>query len=399
MSIVLAFSGGLDTSFCVPYLRETLGESIVTVTVNTGGFSEDALEAVAQRSAALGAAEHVTVDARKDLFDDHLSFLIKGNVLRGDVYPLCVGPERIVQARHVVSVARQRGARAVAHGSTGAGNDQVRFDVAVRLLAGDLDIITPIRDEGLSRADTTAFLQQRGFDVPARTTRYSINAGLWGTTIGGEETLGTALPLPDDAFPGTQPSAKAPDEAEIIEIGFKNGLPNCLGSVDMDPVALVEMLNDLGGRHGVGRGIHVGDTIMGIKGRVGFEAPAAIILITAHRELEKVVLTRWQRYQKDHLADFYGMLLHEGQYFDPVMRDLEAFMDSSQFRVTGDVRAKLFKGSVSVTGCDSRFSMFDAAVATYGETNELWDGRDARGFAQITGVQAYLASRAGSSLS
>jgi len=371
----------------------------VTVTVNTGGFSEDALEAVAQRSAALGAAEHVTVDARKDLFDDHLSFLIKGNVLRGDVYPLCVGPERIVQARHVVSVARQRGARAVAHGSTGAGNDQVRFDVAVRLLAGDLDIITPIRDEGLSRADTTAFLQQRGFDVPARTTRYSINAGLWGTTIGGEETLGTALPLPDDAFPGTQPSAKAPDEAEIIEIGFKNGLPNCLGSVDMDPVALVEMLNDLGGRHGVGRGIHVGDTIMGIKGRVGFEAPAAIILITAHRELEKVVLTRWQRYQKDHLADFYGMLLHEGQYFDPVMRDLEAFMDSSQFRVTGDVRAKLFKGSVSVTGCDSRFSMFDAAVATYGETNELWDGRDARGFAQITGVQAYLASRAGSSLS
>jgi argininosuccinate synthase len=394
MSIVLAFSGGLDTSFCVPYLLESVGDAVVTVTVNTGGFSDADLETIAGRAHELGASEHVMIDARKDLFDNHLSFLIKGNVLRGGVYPLCVGPERIVQARHVVDVAKRRGARAIAHGSTGAGNDQVRFDVAVRLLAGGLEIVTPIRDEGLSRETTTKYLIERGFDVPARTTRYSINAGLWGTTIGGDETLGTSLPLPDEAYPGTRSPAEAPDKAVDAEIRFENGVPVALGGTAMSPVALVEQLNVLGGMHGIGRGIHVGDTIMGIKGRVGFEAPAALILITAHRELEKVVLTRWQRYQKDRLGDFYGMLLHEGQYFDPVMRDLEAFLDSSQFRVTGDVRIRLFKGSASVLGCDSPYSMFDAAVATYGETNELWDGRDARGFAQISGIQAYLASRA-----
>lgn len=394
MAIVLAFSGGLDTSFCVPYLRETYGEPIYTVTVNTGGIDEEEARAIEQRSQDLGAEKHLLIDARSDLFDQHLSYLVKGNVLRGGVYPLCVGPERVTQAKKAIEAARETGARAVAHGSTGAGNDQVRFDVALRLLAADLEIITPIRSLGLSRQDTTSYLRQRGYDVPEKTTTYSINRGLWGTTIGGRETLSTTEPLPDAAYPDTVSPADAPDDPLIVEISFEQGIPTALDGKATSPVSIVETLNQRGAAHGVGRGIHVGDTIMGIKGRVAFEAPAPIILINAHRELEKIVLTRWQRFQKDHLSDFYGQLLHEGQNFDPVMRDIEAFLDSSQQPVTGTVRVQLFKGNVQVLGCDSPSSMFDAGVATYGETNELWDGRDAQGFTQIYGVQPLLAHRA-----
>lgn len=394
MAIVLAFSGGLDTSFCVPYLRETHGEPVYTATINTGGLTSDEAADVARRSRDLGAEKHFLVDGRKDLFDEHLSYLVKGNVLRGGVYPLCVGPERVTQAKEVIDVARREGARAVAHGSTGAGNDQVRFDVALRLLAADLDIITPIRSLGLSRRDTTDYLREHGYDVPEKTTTYSINRGLWGTTIGGKETLSTTEPLPDDAYPDTVPPSVAPDEPAEIVIGFERGIPNSLDHASIAPVELIESLNRTAASHGVGRGIHVGDTILGIKGRVAFEAPAPIVLITAHRELEKIVLTRWQRFHKDHLADFYGQLLHEGQYFDPIMRDIEAFLDSSQIPVTGSVRIRLYKGNIEVLGCESPHSMFDAGVATYGETNELWDGRDAQGFTQIYGVQALLARRA-----
>ena len=394
MAIVLAFSGGLDTSFCVPYLRETYGEPVVTVTVNTGGLTSESADAIQRRSRELGAEDHRLIDGRSDLFDEHLSYLVKGNVLRGGVYPLCVGPERVTQAKKVIEAAREIGARAVAHGSTGAGNDQVRFDVALRLLAADLEIITPIRSLGLSRRDTTDYLRERGYDVPEKTTTYSINRGLWGTTIGGRETLTTTEPLPDDAYPDTISPKDAPDEPLDLEIAFERGIPTAVDGRTMSPVEIVELLNERGALHGVGRGIHVGDTIMGIKGRIGFEAPAPTILIMAHRELEKIVLTRWQRFQKDHLADFYGQLLHEGQHFDPVMRDIEAFLDSSQGPVSGNVRVRLFKGSAQVLGCDSPASMFDAGVATYGETNELWDGRDAQGFTQIYGVQALLAHRA-----
>ena len=393
MSVILAFSGGLDTSFCVPFLRETLGEDVVTVTVNTGGITPEDEARLRQRSAELGAADHATLDGRADLFADHLSYLIKGNVLRGSVYPLCVGPERVVQARHVVSYARDAGCTRIAHGSTGAGNDQVRFDVAMRILADELEVMAPIRDNGLSREDTTAFLRERGFSIPARTTTYSINDGLWGTTIGGAETLTTNTPLPDEAFPRTVSPERAPGAGRTLMLTFERGIPVAVDGAAMDPVHLVEELNEIGSLHGIGRDVHVGDTILGIKGRVGFEAPAATILIRAHRELEKIVLTKWQRYQKDQLADFYGMLLHEGQYFDPVMRDIEALIDSSQEVVTGDVTVRLLKGHVSVQGCASRFSMFDSSVATYGETNALWDGRDAEGFSRIAGVQAYLASR------
>ncbi len=394
MPIVLAFSGGLDTSFCVPFLRETRGEDVVTVTVNTGGVRPEDERRLGHRSAELGAADHVTIDARRQLFDDVLSYLVKGNVLRGQVYPLCVGPERVVQAKEVLEYARSIGAFGVAHGSTGAGNDQVRFDVAMRVLAGDIEVITPIRDGGFSRDYTTAYLRERGFAVDESTRTYSVNSGLWGTTIGGAETLTTSQPLPEAAYPYTTAPSRAPDAPAQLRIGFAQGIPVSLDGSPRDPVDLIETLNEIGGRHGVGRDIHVGDTILGIKGRVGFEAPAPTILISAHRELEKVVLTKWQRYQKDHLADFYGMLLHEGQYFDPVMRDVEAMIDSSQAAVTGTVTVQLLKGRVSVQGVESPFSMFDDATATYGETNALWDGRDAEGFSRIAGVQAYLANKA-----
>jgi len=390
MSIVVAFSGGLDTSFCVPFLKEEYDLPIITVTVDTGGLSAKERTAIERRAMELGATEHVLVDARADLFDTQIQYLIKGNVLRGDVYPLCVGPDRVVQARHVVRVAQEKGATHVAHGSTGAGNDQIRFDVALNVLARDFKIITPIRDGNLSRADTTAFLKARGFEVNASTTTYSINTGMWGTTIGGRETLGTKDPLPADAYPTTVNPADAPDEAQVVSVTFEKGVPVELEGAPLAPIDLIEALNDMGAAHGVGRAIHVGDTILGIKGRVAFEAPAAAILIPAHRELEKVVLTRWQRYHKDQLADFYGMMVHEAQYFDPVLRDIEAFFDASQEYVTGIVTIELFKGHASVQGVESEFSMFDTSVATYGETNALWDGRDARGFARILGVQSLL---------
>jgi len=389
MSIIVAFSGGLDTSFCVPFLREEHGCDVHTVTVNTGGISPDEAVAIERRSRELGAVSHHMVDARSDLFDRSLQYLIKGNVLRGDLYPLCVGPDRVVQAAALVDAARKMGISTVAHGSTGAGNDQIRFDIALSVLGGDLDVLTPIRDGNLSREFTSGWLKERGYAVDASTTTYSINTGLWGTTVGGKETLGTSEPLPDDAWP-TPSAADAPDETALLEIGFEKGVPVSLNGKEMSAVDIIETLNTLGEEHAIGRAIHVGDTILGIKGRVGFQAPAAAILIPAHRELEKIVLSRWQQYHKAQLGDFYGMLLHEAQYFDPVMRDIEALMDSSQETVTGSVRVTLYKGNVSVSGCTSPFSLFDTGVATYGEQNDLWDGRDARGFARILGVQSLL---------
>jgi argininosuccinate synthase len=394
MAIVLAFSGGLDTSFCVPYLQETYDTSVHTVTIDTGGVTEEDRSAIEARATELGATEHHFVDGRRALYDDHLSYLIKGNVLRGGVYPLCVGPERIVQARGVADVAKEVGASTIAHGSTGAGNDQVRFDVALQLVGDDLDVIAPIRSHGLSRADSTAYLEERGFSVPADTTDYSINRGLWGTTIGGKETLTSEQPLPEDAYPDTVPPTEAPDDPLELTITFENGLPIALDGESMGSVELVESLNDIGGQHGVGRDIHVGDTILGIKGRIGFEAPAAKILITAHRELEKVVLSKWQQVQKEEMGSFYGRLLHEGQYFDPVMRDVEAFLDNSQDVVAGTVTVKLYKGNVQVQGVSSPHSMFDASMATYGEENALWDGRDAEGFTTLASVPSLLAKNA-----
>jgi argininosuccinate synthase len=399
MSIVLAFSGGLDTSFCVPYLQETHDVPVTTVTVDTGGLGDGEADAIAARSAELGAASHRLVDGKAELYADHLSYLIKGNVKRGGVYPLCVGPERVVQARAVVQAAADVGATTVAHGSTGAGNDQVRFDVALQILSRqmlgeELTVLAPVRTLGLTREASTKYLAERGFSVPEGTTDYSVNRGLWGTTVGGKETLTTQQPLPDDAYPDTVAPADAPDEAQVVELAFEAGLPVAVDGDAMDGVALVEALNAIGGAHGVGRDVHVGDTILGIKGRVGFEAPAAEILITAHRELEKLVLSKWQQVRKDELGSFYGMLLHEAQYFDPVMRDVEAFLDSTQEAVTGTVTVQLYKGSARVLGADSPNSLFDASTATYGEENALWSGRDAEGFTRLAGVQSLLAATA-----
>lgn len=392
--IVLAFSGGLDTSFCVPFLRETTGRDVVTVTVDTGGLDADAHETLSAKSHALGAVAHYTLDGKDRLWADHLAYLIKGNVLRGGVYPLCVGPERVVQARAVGELATRLGASAIAHGSTGAGNDQIRFDGALRILAGDVAILAPVREHGFTREHMAGYLAERGYEVSAARASYSINKGLWGTTIGGAETHTTHLPLPEHAWPETVAPAAAPTEGVTLELAFEAGLPVALDGVAMDGVALVEALHVLGAAHGLGRGMHVGDTILGIKGRVAFEAPAAAILLPAHRELEKLVLSRWQQVQKQPLADFYGMLLHEGQHFDPVMRDIEAFLDSTQQRVEGTVSVHLRQGATTVLGAASPYSLFNSGVASYGETNALWDGRDAAGFARLHGLQGLLAHRA-----
>ena len=392
MSIVVAFSGGLDTSFCVPYLREKYNTEVFTVTVNTGGISAEECAQIEKRALELGSAGHHLVDARMSLFNRSLQYLIKGNVLRGDLYPLCVGPDRVVQAEALVNKTRELGSTIVAHGSTGAGNDQIRFDIALSVLGDDLTVLTPIRDEGLSREFTTNWLTDKGYHVDPSTTTYSINTGLWGTTVGGKETLGTENTLPDEAWPSVSPTG-APDEGVELTIGFENGIPVSLNGTNSDPVSLIEQLNTIGEKHGIGRAIHVGDTILGIKGRVGFQAAAAAILIPSHRELEKTVLSRWQQYHKAQLGDFYGMMLHEAQYFDPALRDIEALLDSSQETVTGMTSVTLYKGGVHITGTSSPFSLFDNGVATYGETNALWDGRDARGFARILGVQSLLTHR------
>jgi len=394
MPVVLAFSGGLDTSFCVPFLTETLNDNVVTVTVDTGGLSKEDAAKLEEKALALGASHHYTIDGRRHLYDNVLSYLIKGNVLKGDVYPLCVGPERVTQAIKIAEIADLLGATAIAHGSTGAGNDQIRFDVALQLLAPGKGILAPIRDHGLSRSHTTAYLKERGFAVPVKTTVYSINKGLWGTTVGGRETHSPDQALPEEAFTMTKSIADAPDQGAQVEIGFENGLPISVDGAAAAGVEIIELLNTIGGLHGVGRGVHVGDTILGIKGRVGFEAPAALTLIAAHHELEKIVLTKWQQHLKKQAAELYGMLLHEGQYFDPVMRDIEALLDASQHRVTGSVTVRFLKGNLQILGCRSDYSMFNQSVATYGEQNLMWTADDARGFAKIAKTQAALALKA-----
>src|SRR6476469_1570342 len=331
---LLAFSGGLDTSFCVLWLREQ-GREVHTVTVDTGGFDDAELARIEKLAHKLGAESHTTINARDELFRDYLRFLIAGNVLRGGVYPLSVSAERICQARGVVSHARRINAVALAHGSTGAGNDQVRFDVAFRTLAPEVAVLAPIRDLALSRAEERAFLCARGFTFPEKLERYSINQGMWGTSIGGKETHDSWQHLPDEAYPGGEIDPALPGRA--VTITFDKGEPSQIDREAKSAVAATDALHAIGRRYGLGRGIHLGDTILGIKGRVGFEAPAAHLLIAAHRELEKLVLTGKQLFWKEHLGNLYGTLLHEGQFFDPLARDLEAFLASSQEAVTGEV--------------------------------------------------------------
>ena len=390
--VLLAFSGGLDTSFCVVHLQEQ-GWAVNTVTVDTGGFSAEELARIEAASAALGAVSHRTVNARQTLFDGFLRYLIFGNVLRGQAYPLSVSAERVCQAQAVVAVAKELGVEALAHGSTGAGNDQVRFDVAFRSLAPELSILTPIRELALSRADEVAFLASKGIEVPAKTALYSINEGMWGTSIGGVETLDSWSALPEDAYPGGAVSADLPPFE--LTITYRQGVPAALNDAAMEPVALIMALNRLGKSYGIGRGVHLGDTILGIKGRVGFEAPAAHLLIGAHRELEKLVLSGQQLFWKESIGNLYGALLHEGKFFDPLVRDLEAFLLSSQSKVSGDVRLTLHPRCFSVDGVRSPFGLMNSKIASYGEANHLWSGAEAAGFAKLYGVPQMLALNIG----
>jgi argininosuccinate synthase len=385
---LLAFSGGLDTSFCVLWLREQ-GREIHTVTVDTGGFDNVQLPRIETLARELGAKSHVTIDARDELFRDYLRFLLAGNVLRGALYPLSVSAERVCQARQVVSHARRINAVALAHGSTGAGNDQVRFDVAFRTLAPELDVLAPIRELALSRAEERAFLSAHGFTFPEKLERYSINEGMWGASIGGKETHDSWQHLPDDAYFGGEIDPALP--ARGITITFDKGVPSRINGEAKSAVAAIDALNAIGRRYGVGRGIHLGDTILGIKGRVGFEAPAAHLLISAHRELEKLVLTGKQLFWKEHLGNLYGTLLHEGQFFDPLARDLEAFLESSQQVVSGDVRVRISPLSFAVEGVRSANSLMRSGLASYGEGTSLWSGPDAASFAKIFGVPQMLA--------
>ena len=389
-TLALAFSGGLDTSYCVPRLAEQ-GYAVHTVFVNTGGSTAADLAAIAKQARAVGAVDHHEVDARAEVFTRFVRYLIQGNVLRGEVYPLSVSAERTQQAISVIEVARAIGAQAVAHGSTGAGNDQVRFDIALRVLAPELAIVTPIRDEGLTRERAIAYLEERGLPVPAKASAYSINAGLWGTTWGGGWTHDTWAGPPEELL---DPPAGAPAPRELV-IGWERGVPVTLDDAALSGPNLIARLAELSALYGLGRNIHVGETAMGIKGRIGFEAGAALLLIGTHRELEKLVLTKWQVFWKDQLGRFYGDRLHEGHYFDPALRDIEALLTSSQQRVTGETRVRVAPGRFMVTGARSPFSMMDRSVATYGEENRLWTGEEARAFARIGAIPSLLAERAG----
>lgn len=393
--ILLAFSGGLDTSFCVPWLAETYDRPIVTLTVNTGGIDAEAAKVLEQRSKALGAAAHHLVDARPAYFEQVLKYLIMGNVRRGNLYPLCVGAERVLQAQTVAQFARHIGTDVTAHGSTAAGNDQVRFEVALRTLAPELEILAPVRDKAFQRPEQLEYLKARNLPVPPFGAAYSVNRGLWGVTIGGKETLVSDTCIPDAAWVLTKDAFTNPQPAERHTIGFAAGVPCSLDGLQLDAVSLIEQVEAIGAKFGVGRGIHLGDTIIGFKGRVAFEAPAAEVLLTAHRELEKLVLSARQQRTKDTLAGPYGDLVHEGQHLDPVCRDMEAFFVSTQQRVTGEVHVLFRPGVVFVEGTSSPFSLMKASKGAYGESAGEWTPEDAHGFSKMLALPGIFYTRAG----
>jgi argininosuccinate synthase len=392
--IILAFSGGLDTSFCVPWLKETYGRPVVTVTVNTGGLDAAAIEALEQRSRALGAIEHVLVEARDKFFDEVLKFLIMGNVRRGQLYPLCVGAERGVQARYLAEIAQARGAATVAHGCTAAGNDQVRFEIILKTLAPKLEVLAPVRDHAWARNDQVAYLEARSLPVPVKGSAYSINRGLWGVTIGGTETLTSTQSIPESAWVLSPTAFTAPQAPREITVGYTRGVPTAVDGEALAAVAIIEKLEALGAGYGIGRGIHLGDTIIGTKGRVAFEAPAAEILLSSHRELEKLTLSAIQQRVKEPLSLIYGDLIHEGKQLDPACRDIEALLASSQNRVTGTVRCVLRPGSVFIVGSDSPHSLMAASRGKYGESAGEWTPADALGFSTILSLPGMLYTRA-----
>jgi argininosuccinate synthase len=397
--ILLAFSGGLDTSFCVPWLKDTYQRPVMTVTVDTGGIDADAARSLAERSVQLGAIEHHLIDAKTAYFEQVLKFLIMGNVRRGNVYPLCVGAERVLQAQTIAQMALSLGTKMVAHGCTAAGNDQVRFEVALRTLAPDLEIIAPVRDRAFKRPEQLKYLQEHQLPVPPFGAAYSVNRGLWGVTIGGKETLTSQGSIPDDAWVLSKEAFTHPRPPERHCIGFTQGVPDSLDGRRLSAVAVIEALETLAGPFGIGRGIHLGDTVIGTKGRVAFEAPAAEVLLTAHRELEKLVLTGKQSRIKESVAQPYGDLVHEGQHLDPVCRDIEALLKSSQTRVSGEVQVLFRPGSVFIEGVTSPYSLMAASKGVYGESAGEWTPTDALGYSKMLALTGVFYKRAGASQS
>ena len=392
--ILLAFSGGLDTSFCVPWLKETYHRPVITVTVDTGGIDVAAAQSLALRSAELGAIEHHLIDARAAYFEQVLKYLLMGNVRRGGLYPLCVGAERVLQAQTIAQMALKLGTTMVAHGCTAAGNDQVRFEVALRTLAPDLEIIAPVRDRAFKRTEQLEYLERHKLPIPPFGAAYSVNRGLWGVTIGGKETLTSEGSIPEEAWVLSRTAFSKPRAPERHVVGFEAGIPASLDGVRQTPVSIIEQLETLAGPFGIGRGIHLGDTVIGTKGRVAFEAPAADVLLTAHRELEKLVLTGKQSRIKETVAQPYGDLVHEGQHLDPVCRDIEALLVSSQQRVTGDVHLLFRPGSVFVEGVVSPYSLMAASKGVYGESAGEWTPADALGYSKMLALSGIFHKRA-----
>ncbi|MBI2274545.1 MAG: argininosuccinate synthase [Bacteroidetes bacterium] len=382
--VVLGFSGGLDTSFCVKYLTEDKGYEVYSVIVNTGGFSEEELVQIEKHAYALGVKTHTTVNAVKSYYDSIIKYLIYGNVLKNNTYPLSVSAERLSQALHIAEHAKKLKAKAVVHGSTGAGNDQVRFDMIFNIMIPGVEIITPIRDMKLSREAEIEYLKGKGVTMNFEKAAYSINKGLWGTSVGGKETLNSKGILPEEAWP-TQVTKTGEEE---VKLHFEKGELTAVNEKTFQhPSEAIQYLQTLAGPYGLGRDIHVGDTIIGIKGRVGFEAAAPMVILKAHHALEKHVLTKWQLGWKDQLAQFYGNWLHEGQIMDPVMRDIEAYLESSQAHVTGDVFVQLLPYRFQVIGIESKYDLMSSKFGKYGEMNSGWTGDDVRGFSKIFGNQ------------
>jgi argininosuccinate synthase len=385
--VVIGFSGGLDTSYCVKYFTDELNYEVHSIIVNTGGFSKEELEQIEKHAKALGVASHTTVDATKSYYENIVKYLIFGNVLKNNTYPLSVSAERVSQALHIAEHVKKIGADAVAHGSTGAGNDQVRFDMIFHIMIPGIEIITPIRDMKLSREEEIEYLKSKGVKMNFEKSVYSINKGLWGTSVGGKETLSSKGMLPEEAWP-TQLSKHEPEE---IKLHFEKGELKEVNGKNFDhPVEAIQYLQSIAGPFAIGRDVHVGDTIIGIKGRVGFEAAASVLIIKAHHALEKHVLTKWQLTLKSQLADFYGNWLHEGQLLDPAMRDIEAFFTSSQQNVTGDVFIQLMPYRFQIIGIESPFDLMNSKFGKYGEMNTGWSGEDVRGFSKIFGNQTAI---------
>ncbi len=378
--LVLAFSGGLDTSFCAKYLKEEKGYDVYTAIANTGGFSDEELKNIEKRAYDLGAIEHVTLDVTNEYYEKCIRYMVYGNVLRNNTYPISVSSERAFQAIATIEYAKKIGAKYIAHGSTGAGNDQIRFDLTFQVLAPEIEIITPTRDMLLSRQEEIDYLKKYGYEADFTKMEYSINQGLWGTSVGGKETLKSDTNLPEEAYP-SQMVAK---EEKIIELGFEKGeLIAIDGDFFVNGPEAIRTLEDIASKYAIGRDTHVGDTIIGIKGRVGFEAAAPLIIIKAHHLLEKHTLTKWQSYWKEQLSNWYGMFLHEAMYQEPVMRNIEDFLESTQENVTGKVIVKLKPYNFELTGIESEHDLMNSSFGEYGETVKAWTADDVKGFTKI----------------